>query len=409
MSIKLEPNTWYITAGGYAVFIEKTVNGAFAATIETSPDIYSNGGTVKEAYNGKHGWLYRYNGISLFLAPEWKEKLQIVEKAPFSSLPDLPKGYRFKDGFARLSPTKDGEFFLSSDGYSVILADGNEFAYHHNFGTKRFILEKEPAQYTELKAGDVLRPVQNTQENIFQYVSWTPELKKVTFKDSKDLEEMTSTDTFEHNGVTYYYLRKGEVLKEGDIIKQKDGLWSQCYATIGDLACLKNFEYARPVGTYRPLKIGDIIQDGDEYFYNYKWVKYNTAIGKPISYFGLVYSPRRPITNTQDLALKSEDAVSSSLTQKENVMTELMNKTTPLAKSALSLCWRVVKNQANYWLFEPTKDVVSRVMRSVRYITLFSAIGAGTYAYNYPQEAKDLAMKCLPKIQVSFEKPEILN
>lgn len=75
------------------------------------------------------------------------------------------------------------------------------------------------------------------------------------------------------------------------------------------------------------------------------------------------------------------------------------------AKFAGRLAWRSL----NYCLFEPVKEVAVRLMRTARYVALTGAVVGGVYAYNYPEAAKDTLYKCLPKISISVESPEIIK
>ena len=75
------------------------------------------------------------------------------------------------------------------------------------------------------------------------------------------------------------------------------------------------------------------------------------------------------------------------------------------AKFAGRMGWRAL----NYWLFEPTKEVTTKIMRAVRYVTLGTALVGGIYAYNNPESAKEFGKSLLPKISISFEKPEIFK
>jgi len=70
---------------------------------------------------------------------------------------------------------------------------------------------------------------------------------------------------------------------------------------------------------------------------------------------------------------------------------------------------RMVWKAMNYWAFEPVKEVVTKTMRAVRYVTLTGAVVGGIYAYNNPEGAKDMLWKCVPKVSVSFEAPEIMG
>ena len=63
----------------------------------------------------------------------------------------------------------------------------------------------------------------------------------------------------------------------------------------------------------------------------------------------------------------------------------------------------------NYWLIQPTKEVATRVMRTVRYVVLAGIVSGGVYAYNNPEAAKTTLYKCLPKISISVESPEIIK
>lgn len=74
-------------------------------------------------------------------------------------------------------------------------------------------------------------------------------------------------------------------------------------------------------------------------------------------------------------------------------------------KSIGEFVGRISWNSLNYFIFEPTKEIASRAIQTVRYVTLVSVIAGSVYAYKYPETF----WKCLPKISVSIEVPEIIN
>lgn len=104
-------------------------------------------------------------------------------------------------------------------------------------------------------------------------------------------------------------------------------------------------------------------------------------------------------------SVTSVSDVSSSKKAKDIVMKKetAINVVTGVAKFAGKWGWRTV----NYWAFEPATEVITKVMRAVRYVTLTGAIVGGVYAYNNPDKAVDLIKSCLPKITV--EAPEIMQ
>lgn len=96
----------------------------------------------------------------------------------------------------------------------------------------------------------------------------------------------------------------------------------------------------------------------------------------------------------------------SKFIKKEEVTMEkatAIKVATGVAKFAGKWGWRTI----NYWAFEPATEVVTKVMRAVRYVTLTGAIVGGVYAYNNPDKAVDLLKSCLPKITI--ESPEIMG
>lgn len=95
---------------------------------------------------------------------------------------------------------------------------------------------------------------------------------------------------------------------------------------------------------------------------------------------------------------KNVDETTETITEGEKI-----SKTKKIGSYDLSL----VQKMVNYWMFEPTKEIASRIMKSVRYAVLFTVITGGTYAYYNPDTAKDFIKSCIPK--VTIEKPEILS
>lgn len=107
----------------------------------------------------------------------------------------------------------------------------------------------------------------------------------------------------------------------------------------------------------------------------------------------------------------SVTSVTNVTKEEETEMSEALKFETAKAvtKSVGGFVGRMGWRGLNYWLFEPTKEVATKVMRTVRYITLATTVCGGIYAYNYPESAKDTLFKCLPKISISVDAPEIIR
>lgn len=484
----------YITKGGNLVQTQNVSDRFFNITRETSPTKSKCGRTLVSFYP-KLGWQYCVaTKKSDFLSDEWT----IVEKAPFSSLPNLPPEFEWAgEEFALpFRKPKDGEYFVR---YNYLTGEFGDVVQSKNFAVpigsdeRRIIVRLKPNRITELTSdqsapmktdyadlsiGDIMqegdeyfvfhkkewmaiapawigksvqnkvcklrRPIgvkpipftgagkyklangqiveldefarcelkNNVVDKYGNEACWrwrsSGEIRGLGFDDHSHLYLVEKLDEAEapadliHNGVAYYYLGPDEVLKEGDIIKYGDGEWNSCSGCIGTHTNFTDFKYARPIGEFRPLKEGEIVQEGDEYLQDFKWVKYTHGIGLKIEQCDMKYNPRRPIV--------VENAVfSAKATKKENVMTELISKTKPVVSTVLGFAWRLAKHQTNYWVGEPVKETAKWIGRKVRYATLFTAIGMGGYAYHNPEGAKELIKSCLPKIEIKVEKPSIMS
>lgn len=64
-----------------------------------------------------------------------------------------------------------------------------------------------------------------------------------------------------------------------------------------------------------------------------------------------------------------------------------------------------IKRAANYFVIEPSINMVRAAVNSLRYILLVGVISGGVYAYKHPEQAK----KILPKIKIEFENPKIFK
>lgn len=105
-------------------------------------------------------------------------------------------------------------------------------------------------------------------------------------------------------------------------------------------------------------------------------------------------------TTVGALAPKKEEEVMSVIKAEDVVK---------VTKATSSFVGRIGLRALNYWVAEPVKEVATKVMRAVRYVTLTAGIMGGIYAYNNPESAKEMIWKCLPKIEIKVEAPKIMG
>lgn len=483
----------YITKGGNLVQVQYANSHFFNITKETGPKENKYGKTRND-FDSRLGWQYYVDTKkSGLLSDEWA----IVEKAPFSSLPNLPPEFEWAgEEFALpFRKPKDGEYFVRYNyltGEFGNVVKSKDFSVPIGSDERRIIVRLKPnrsapikTNYTYLSIGDIMqdgdeyfvfhkkewmaiapawigKSIQNKVCKLRRPIKMQPipfdgagkyklangqiveldefatcklknnvvdkygneacwrwqsngEIGGLGFDDHSHLYLVEKLDEAEaqsenkpadivHNGVAYYYLGPDEVLKEGDILKsEKCTKWSECCSTIGGKANkFDGYLFARPIEAFRPLKEGEIIQEGDEYLEDFKWAKYSSSIGLRLLPSDMAYNPRRPI-------VVENTVFSAKATKKENVMTELISKTKPVVSTVLDFAWRLAKHQTNYWVGEPVKETAKWIGRKVRYATLFTAIGMGGYAYHNPEGAKELIKSCLPKIEIKVEKPSIMS
>lgn len=385
--MQLENNTLYVTKGGYIVDIRKE-GRRFYATIETSPGVNDDGKsalTVRKlipAPNSNLGWMYLSDGTILF-ASSWGDELKIVKKAPFSSLPTPPKGYRFKNGYAKLSQAEAGEYFLSSDGVTVIKSSDIGFASDSRFGRMLFILEKEePIQYTELKAGDVLREgdqlsgknktnwkdcvVHEDKENntikvtdlihcryrrpVQEGSSWTVELEKENTKPMK---------TFKFKGATYRVLEPHEIIKSTDIANSRSN----------------------------PLDMGWIGPNGP-------------FVGNKADYEYLIFGR---LIDSEEAQITENHVVLTDKGYKK--MSYLNNEEFFKAPTTVAEIPESRKSFLKSFVGEPSKDIFNWFAERIRHALLISVVVGTTTGIIYRKEIG----RALPNVSINVKLPEILQ
>jgi hypothetical protein len=114
-----------------------------------------------------------------------------------------------------------------------------------------------------------------------------------------------------------------------------------------------------------------------------------------------------------DVFISSDDSVVAQTPvseKKEEVMSVIKAEdVVKVTKATGGFVGRMSLKALNYWVAEPIKEVATKVMRGVRYVTLGAGIVGGIYTYNNPEAAKETFKKCLPKIEIKVEAPEIMN
>lgn len=101
-----------------------------------------------------------------------------------------------------------------------------------------------------------------------------------------------------------------------------------------------------------------------------------------------------------------ENEMSNSSTNTETVKFETAKK---LAVATAKLGGKMIWRTADYFVFAPIKKAASPFMWMVRYAVLGTMVGGGVYACSNPDDAKELLWKCVPKISISIDAPEVLG
>jgi hypothetical protein len=147
----------------------------------------------------------------------------------------------------------------------------------------------------------------------------------------------------------------------------------------------------------RRCRVTDGIKSDDGHALNWLWCTDGTMnrMGHE-SYYKQFYVKRYigPIIQ--------ESVTQTTITGEEEMKSETA---VAIAKGTGNLALRAL----NYWAWEPAKNMGSRVLSSIRYVTFFASIAACIAAYNYPAQTKALVKSALPKIHFSVERPELLK
>lgn len=78
-----------------------------------------------------------------------------------------------------------------------------------------------------------------------------------------------------------------------------------------------------------------------------------------------------------------------------------------VAKTIAKTSGNIALRTANYWVVQPAIAYVSRIGRSVRYVTFLAMVGGSVYGYYNPDAVVSFVKKCVPK--VTIEAPEIMQ
>jgi hypothetical protein len=141
--MNIEACKWYLTAGGYLVYVISKNSYDLTISKETSAGVNYAGKNVEEIWGDSSGWVYSTNG-NVKLKEEWSEKLQIVSEFKHR-FPTLPSEYKWKDGYPQFRTPKRGEYFVRYDhrtgSYGPIVQCDRDFVVPYGAEERRFIVE----------------------------------------------------------------------------------------------------------------------------------------------------------------------------------------------------------------------------------------------------------------------------
>lgn len=355
--IKTAPNKTYLTAGGYVVCVTDTLN----ATIETSPGRDTQGNLATDGSRPNIGWSFKRK--IPFLNDEWSEKLTIVEELPFS-LPKLPEGYKWAGGFPQFRiPEKGEHFFGMTPSYEFVFEELIFQRYVDNW------LKNDATLGRRL---------------IVERVATVPQPEH-----SVTVAEMASDIPDVGPGYRLIDIELDAPAPNDEYYSVTDRCWKiRC-----ECACRFYND-----GTFYRRKIG-VAKAAQKFDVGVSSSTNGVVCATPQT--SVASNIAETIWGTTSPEAPKEEIVMSNVVKFATVKTVLM--------TILAFTGKLVWRGANYWAFEPVKEVVTKIMRAVRYATLGTAVVGGIYAYNDPQGAKNLFWDCVPGISVEFKAPEILR
>jgi hypothetical protein len=322
--------TW-LTEGGYIVKLDSELR----ASVEHSPGLASSGRCSKEA---KTGWGWEKDGSIFGLKTEWCKRLRIVQK--LSELPQLPSGYKWKDGYPLVREVELGEEYLSLNSsldefkgkYSFKRGSGTLFSYSPIFGEKRLVVEPTKIEPPiSLEIGKTYL----TRDGFIIKVNKNAEF----FTSNKPLRD------YEKNG--------------------------KCITSLSDPSKYDIVSEIEVPDKLRGHSPEDVVWD------DVKKVWKKTGDG---------------IQPSQESVDKLRNILAGDLTQEKT-----------------SRIGSLSKKVANYFIIEPVADAARVAIKSARYVLLASLISGGIYSFANPERATRFAHSLVPKVSISFEKPEIMK
>ena len=428
------------------VFKNDVTGSHLQLNIETSPGTNYRGSLPSET----GGWYYAEykNGQVTGLSDDWDEKLEIVEEFPGGELPKLPVGYGWAGGFPQFRKPNVGESFLAynqfAQAHTGTASVASVFTPNECFGGRRLIVvvatqprkaEVATTPVAPQETPDVAYRDIDPKADIPQRTDefWCDISSKWITRDNsipylpnyKYRRLIAASPPTESSDVTYRDIdTKIEIPKSTDefycdfekrwITRDNDGPY------------LPRYKYRRLIATSSPvtdpIAYRDIdpkvekLQKGDQ-FHGPRSQEWMNVISLEYGFYNSDYKYRRPIATSSpnqtagDVRPQSVPvSVSGPLAQESVTMSNPnVQATLRVAKTVSKTLGKIAWSQVNYWGFEPALNIAKRIMWSVRYIALTSAVAGGGYAYYHPEAAKEVLYDCLPKISISVEGPEILR
>lgn len=110
-------------------------------------------------------------------------------------------------------------------------------------------------------------------------------------------------------------------------------------------------------------------------------------------------------TTQNPVSVSVEEKVMSATnpTPEQQQIASIKTVAKAIAKTGGNIALRTV----NYWFVQPAIAYVSRIGRSVRYVTFLAMVGGSVYGYYNPDAVVSFVKKCVPK--VTIEAPEIMQ
>lgn len=417
--MRLEANKWYIAECGYLVFIEKVDPDVCYASVDTSPGENIDGHTAPQAFKGKRGWGYSFDGSTNSL----KDNKGMTIVAEYPNEVKLPNGYMWKDGYPKLyqyAELDKEDYFISFDAtryhkVTEFVAFGNKIS----IGEKRIGLVKveTPVVSPSKSVGAKL-----TLEVGKWYITKGDYLVHIKGRNDHSIHSdfISSPETspgLAANGLSYQ-----EIHHLPSLLNTKG--WGWTYTSDGRPHLLNSewsdkltivAEYPYPVN----LPEGFAWKDGYPKLYEFSELPANDYFISPV---GHVYGATEVAisSDTDIIGTKRISVVKMGTPQfiaDDNIVgseriglvpikeSEEMKKETAIAaaKIAGNLGFRAL----NYWFFEPAVNTFRPIVKGVRYAVFISTLVSVIYGAKHPDVVKNAIMSCLPK--VSIEAPEILK